>query len=98
MVGGLVLKSWRCLEEVAPYVQQLVLVQVPVEGVVLHMDEHGLLDGPGMAVDLLVHYDELVCVHGVSFGGAVVMYGEEALKCSLTLSPKDMPEFMWGHW
>ena len=28
------------------------------------MDEHSLLDGPGMAVDFLVHYVELVGVHG----------------------------------
>ena len=27
---------------------------------VLYTDEHSLLDGPGMAVDFLVHYVELV--------------------------------------
>ena len=51
--------------------QQLVLAQVPVEDGVLHTDEHGLLDGPGMAVNFLVHYVELVKVHGMSCGGAV---------------------------
>ena len=35
------------------------------------MDEHGLLDGPGLAVDFLVHYTELVGVHGMACGGAV---------------------------
>ena len=39
------------------------------------MDEHGLLDGPGMTVDLLVYYVKLVGVHGMSCGGAVVVYG-----------------------
>ena len=55
--------------------QQLVLAQVSVESGVLHMDEQGLFDGPGMAVDFLVHYVKLVWVHGVSCGGAVVVYG-----------------------
>ena len=41
---------------------------------VLYMDEHSLLDGPGMAVDFLVHYVELVGVHGVSCGGTVEVY------------------------
>ena len=75
MVCGLVLKSRRCLEEVVPYVQQLVLAEVPVESGVLHMDEHGLFDGPGMTVDLLMHYVKLVWVHGMSCSGAVVVYG-----------------------
>ena len=42
---------------------------------VLYMDEHSLLDGPGMAVNLLVHYVELVGVHRVSCGGTVEVYG-----------------------
>ena len=85
---------------------QLVLAQVSVEGGVLHVDEHGLLDCTGMAVNILVHYVELVGVHGMSCGGAVVVYGEGALKCSFTLSPKDLPDspmyalgkLMWGYW
>ena len=75
MVCEPVLESRRCLEEVVPYVQQLVFAQVSVESGVLHADEHGLLDGPGMAVDFLVHYVELLWAHGVSCGGAVVVYG-----------------------
>ena len=55
--------------------QQLVFAQVSVESGVLHADEHSLLDGPGMAVDFLVHYVKLVWVHRVSCGGAVVVYG-----------------------
>ena len=54
---------------------QLVLSHVPVESGVLHADEHGLFDGPGMTVDLLMHYVELVWVHWMSCGGAVVVYG-----------------------
>ena len=41
---------------------------------VLYMDQHSLLDGPGMAVDFLVHYVELVRVHGVSCGCTVEVY------------------------
>ena len=53
--------------------QRLVLSNVSVWGV-LYMDEHSLLDGPEMAVDFLVHYVELVGVHGVSCGGTVEVY------------------------
>ena len=60
------------------------------------MDEHSLLDGPGMAVDFLVHYVELVGVHGVSCGGTVEVYRGGALKCSLTLSANVLPDFHWG--
>ena len=41
---------------------------------VLYMDEHSLLDGPGMAFDFLVHYVKLVWVHWVSCGGTVEVY------------------------
>ena len=53
------------------------------------MDEHGFLNGPGMAVYLFVDYVELFWNHWVSSGGAVKVDGEGALKCSLTLSPND---------
>ena len=70
---------------------------------VLYTDEHSLLDGPGMAVDFLMHNVELVGVHGVSCGG---VWGEGALKCSLTLSPNVLPDspmyalgqLLWRHW
>ena len=75
-----------------PYVWQLVLSQVSVEGGVLYMYEHGLLDGPGVAVNLLVYYVNWLG----SMGCPVVILwwciGEGALKCSLTLSPKDLPD------
>ena len=54
---------------------QLVLPKVPVEGWVLHTDEHGFLDGPGMVVYLFVNYMELFWIHWVTCGGAVKMDG-----------------------
>ena len=51
--------------------QELALPQVPVEGWVLHTDEHGLLDGPGLVVNFLVHYVELFWVNWVSCSGTV---------------------------
>ena len=48
---------------------QLVFAQVSFEGGDLYVDEHGLLDCPGVAVDFLVHYVEMVGVHGMSCGG-----------------------------
>ena len=40
-------------------------------GWVLYMYEHGLLDGPGLSVDFLMHYTELVGVCGMACGGVV---------------------------
>ena len=60
---------------------------------VLYTDEHGLLGGPGVAVDLFMCYIKLLWVHWVSCGGAVKVYGGGALKCSLTLSPSDLPDY-----
>ena len=37
----------------------------------MYPDKHGLLDGPGMAVDLFVDYAKLFRVHWMSCGGAV---------------------------
>ena len=54
-----------------PYVQQLLLSQVSVEGRVLDAYERGILDGPGMAVNFFVYYVELTWIHWVSCGGAV---------------------------
>ena len=42
---------------------------------VLNADKYSFLDGPALAVYLLVNNVKLVGVHGVSCGGAVEMYG-----------------------
>ena len=49
--------------------------KVPVEGWVLHMDEYGFFDGPGLVVDLFVEYVKLFWIHWVSCGGAVRVDG-----------------------
>ena len=54
LVGRLALKSWRSQEQRIPYVWQLVFSYVSVEWWVLDMDEHGFLDGSGMAGCILV--------------------------------------------
>ena len=38
---------------------------------VLHVNEHSLLYGPGLAVNFLVYYAELVGVHGMACDGTV---------------------------
>ena len=58
-----------------PICEVAVLPKLPAEGWVLHMDEQSFIDGPGMAVDLFVHYIELFWIHWVSCGGAVKVYG-----------------------
>ena len=50
---------------------------------VLHTNEHGFLDGPGLAVNFLVYYTELVGVHGMACGGTVLVYGERDLEVFL---------------
>ena len=57
-------------------------------GGVLHTYEHGLLDGPGKAVYLLVHNVKLVGVHGMSCGGTVVVYRERGLEMFLDSFPQ----------
>ena len=61
-------------------------------GGVLSVDKHSFLDGPGLAVNLLVNNVKLVGVHGVSCGGAVEMYRGGGLEVFLTLSPRDLPD------
>ena len=39
------------------------------------MDEHGLLDSPGLDVNVLVYYVKLVGIHGMACGGTVLVYG-----------------------
>ena len=41
----------------------------------MYPDEHGLLDGPGVAVDFLVNYTELIGIHGMACGGTEEVYG-----------------------
>ena len=50
---------------------------------VLYPDIHGFLDGPGLAVNFLVNYAELVGVHGMACGGTVEVYGGGGLEVFL---------------
>ena len=50
---------------------------------VLYPDIHGFLDGPGLAIDFLVDYAELVGVHGMACGGTVEVYGGGGLEVFL---------------
>ena len=57
------------------------------------MDEHGFLNGPGLAVNFLVDNVKLVRVHGVSCGGAVKMYGRGGLEMFLNPFPQGPAKF-----
>ena len=50
---------------------------------VLYSYEHGLLDSPGKTVYFFMHNVELLGVHGMSCGGAVVVYGGGGLEMFL---------------
>ena len=47
------------------------------------MDEHGLLDGPELAVHFLVYYVQLVGIQGMACGGTVLVYGGRGLEVFL---------------
>ena len=57
------------------------------------MDKHGFLNGPGLAVYLLVNNVKLVGVHGVSYGGAVEMYGGGGFEMFLNPFPQGPARF-----
>ena len=60
---------------------------------VLNTDEHGFLDGPGLAVYLLVYNVKLVGVHRVSCGGSVEVYGGGGLEMFLDSFPQGSARF-----
>ena len=65
--GGLLEVDGRSvLQDLIPYVGQLIFPQVPVEGWVIDTDEHGLFYGPGDALGFLAYIGEAVDIHGVS--------------------------------
>ena len=64
---------------------------VPVEGWVIDLGIHGLLGSPGDAICLPAYDSEAIHAGKMSIGLAILVDGEEALRCSLHLSPKVLP-------
>ena len=56
------------------------------------MDKHSFLDGPGLAVHLLMSNVKLVGVQGVSCGGTVKVYGGGGLEMFPNSFPRDLPD------
>ena len=54
---------------------------------------YAVVDGPGLAVYLLVNNVKLIGVHGVSCGGAVEMYGGGGLEVLLDSFPQGSTRF-----
>ena len=59
------------MQKLVPNVWQLVFANVAIEGGVLYMYEHCLLDSPGLALDFLVYDIKLIRIQWVPCGGAV---------------------------
>ena len=64
------LENWQRLQKLVQDVWQLVFANVLLRGV-LYTYEHCFLDSPGLALDLLMYYVELIGIQWVPCGGAV---------------------------
>ena len=78
-MGLFKLKCWSVLQNLVPYMWQLVLAQVSVQRRVIGPDKHGFL------LCLPMDYAETVWADWMSCGAGVLVDG--ALRCSLSLSP-----------
>ena len=70
------MESWHVLHNLIPNLWQLVLAKIPVEGLVVEPDKHGLFYDPGDTLGLLVHDGKIVQCNGVTFDVGMVMDGE----------------------
>ena len=67
---------------------QLELANVPVKGWIIDHDVHGFPYSPSDAVHLRAHYGDVVHTDVVTRDVTMIIYGEGALRCSLSLSLK----------
>ena len=63
------------LQDLIPYMQKLVFSYIPVEGWMIDLDLHGLLDGPSDAMCLPSYNKETVCTDRMSHVMAVLVDG-----------------------
>ena len=75
-------------------VGQLQLLNIPIQEWIIDPDVHGLLDGPWDIVGLPTHYGEVVHNDMMSCGIDMVIDGGRGLRCSLSLSPKVLADFL----
>ena len=67
------------------------IAQVAVEGWIIDPDEHSLLDGSINALYFPTLNGETVYTDAMSWHVAIYIWKGGALKCSLSLLPKDLP-------
>ena len=75
MVGFLKLEGRGVLKDLIPYVGELELAQVPVEGRITDHYEHGFLDDPSNAMFLPTHNGKTVHIDAVSRRLTMLVYG-----------------------
>ena len=86
---GLLKVEGRGIKQVLiPYVRQMELANVPIEGWIIDPVIHGLLDGLCNVMHLPTHYGKGIHPGMMTCGVGMVQMGERVLKCSLHLSPK----------
>ena len=73
-------------QDLIPYVGQLELVNIPVEGWIIDPYVCGLLDFTSDVVYLPTHYKEAVHTDVITSDIGMVIDGRRALRCSLRLS------------
>ena len=82
---------WGVLQYLILDVGQLVFPLVLVEGWVIYMDEHCLLDASGNTMWIPAYNGEAVHINSMSCGLAVLVNGVLVLRCSFSLSHKVIP-------
>ena len=75
-------------QDLIPYVRQLVLADVPIEGWIIDSDVHGLLDSSCDVVCLPTHNGEVVNPGMMTCGVGMVMDGERGPEMFLEPFPK----------
>ena len=92
-------------QSLIPNMGQLKFANVPVKGWIIDPDVHGLFDGSSGVLYVCAHCGEIVHADVMPRSVAMVIDGEGALRCSLSLSPKviaDCPMYSfaqstWSH-
>ena len=87
------MKCWSVLQYLVPDMWKLEFSQISIEWRVIHPNVHGLLDVPGHALSLPVHYGDAIWADWVSCGSVVKVDGWWCCKMFLVSVPNGPTRF-----